>query len=57
MARDHEIRMIEVNAEITKAMNSREAFRALLDSGATHAVVPYSEMMKGLERVSVRKMV
>ena len=32
MARDHEIRMIEVNAEITKAKNSSEAFRALLDS-------------------------
>ena len=55
MARDHEVKMIEVDAEVTKAIESGDTIRALLDSGATHAVVPYSQAqdMKGLERVSV----
>ena len=54
MARDHEIKMIEV-AEVTKAGQPSDTIRALLDSGATHAVVPYTQSrgISGLERVSV----
>eukprot|EP00439_Symbiodinium_sp_Y106_P029796 s3022_g3.t1 len=53
MARNHEVRMIEVTPEVTKAIEKGDMCRALLDSGATHAVVPFSKDMKGLEKVSV----
>ena len=53
MARKHEVRMIEVTPEVTKAVEGGNVPRALLDSGATHAVIPFSGKLEGLERVSV----
>ena len=53
MAREHEVRMLTVKPEVTKAVEADLPFRALLDSGATHAVVPFSREMTGLEKVSV----
>ena len=53
MARNHEVRMIEVTPEVTKAVEGGNVPRALLDSGATHAVIPFSGRLEGLEKVSV----
>ncbi|CAE7775417.1 RE1 [Symbiodinium sp. CCMP2592] len=54
LAREHEIRMVSANEEVNKAVSTGGAsVKALLDSGATHAVIPYQGGMRDLERVSV----
>ena len=54
MAREHEVRMIGLVAERPPVEEEASAqVKALLDSGATHAVVPYSHEMGNLERVGV----
>ena len=54
LAQEHEVKMIRFTAE-TGNLESRgvEGSQALLDSGATHAVIPYGDKMKDLERVAV----
>ena len=54
MAQEHEVRMIGIVAEGTPGKGEQEGqVKALLDSGATHAVIPYSNEMGSLERVGV----
>ena len=54
LARDYEAKMLTMEAEAMSASVGCEPdLKALLDSGATHAVVPFKANMTGLERVSV----
>ena len=54
MAQEHEARMITMIEDKAKGQAEVEVqVKALLDSGATHAVVPFKQEMKGLERVGV----
>ena len=54
LARDHEVRMIQFSAEVSKAVPEAEGEgQALLDSGATHAVIPYKDKFIDLEKVAV----
>ncbi|CAE7274423.1 GIP [Symbiodinium sp. CCMP2592] len=54
LARDYEVKMIAIGHEANKAMAKDDVHvKALLDSGATHAVVPFRNGMTGLERVPV----
>ena len=54
MAQEHEVRMISlVSQDSNLAEKVEVGVRALLDSGATHAVVPYTEGLGNLERVDV----
>ena len=54
LAREYEIKMIWTEPEANRAtVDSDPGVKALLDSGATHAVVPFTTDMTGLERVSV----
>ena len=54
MAQDHEVRMLSVEPDRAVPRITEDAeVRALLDSGATHAVIPFRQDMKDLERVGV----
>ncbi|CAE7361756.1 GIP [Symbiodinium sp. CCMP2456] len=51
MARDHEVKALSVTS--LQRVEEAEGDRALLDSGATHAVIPYSEGLRDLQTVPV----
>ncbi|CAE7668070.1 unnamed protein product, partial [Symbiodinium necroappetens] len=54
MTQEHEVRMLSITQEKPQASAEEEIqVKALLDSGATHAVVPFRREMKDLERVGV----
>ena len=54
MTRDHDVRMLSLTPDaITRTSKDEAQVKALLDSGATHAVVPFRQEMKDLERVGV----
>ena len=54
LARDHEVRMIRFSAEVGKdTLDVDGDARALLDSGATHAVIPFADKLTNLDKVSV----
>ena len=54
MTREHEVRMLSITPDTTTRTSDDEVqVKALLDSGATHAVVPFRQEMKDLERVGV----
>ena len=54
LAQEHEVKMIEFSAEIGKVDPTlKVGSQALLDSGATHAVIPYEDKLRDLERVAV----
>eukprot|EP00439_Symbiodinium_sp_Y106_P064578 s3902_g10.t1 len=54
LAREYEVKMISVDPEAHGvSLDAHPQIKALLDSGATHAVVPFRTEMTDLERVSV----
>ena len=54
MTQEHDVRMISLGPDETLPKDEPEVqVKALLDSGATHAVVPYSKELGSLERVGV----
>ena len=54
MTQEHEVRMLSITQDKPTASAEEEIqVKALLDSGATHAVVPFRREMKDLERVGV----
>ncbi|CAE7432602.1 GIP, partial [Symbiodinium necroappetens] len=53
-AQEHELKMLKLADDRSRVLVDDEAqVKALLDSGATHAVVPFKREMRDLERVDV----